>query len=178
VGPTDGNRFRDVLRGLCKVYGTEPDAVMLDVYWMTLNDWPLTDFEAAAAHLLRTSRFMPRPADFHALRQATELCAPEAWAEAMARCGGWRDGSAGRDGDRIDRTVHCVGGYRTLAMADVEHDLPHIQRRFLEAFDVIADSERVREALPQLAGEDTRRRLRSTNGFQQIGQVAESAEDG
>lgn len=170
--PTEGPRFRDVIRGLCKVFGAEADAVLLDAYWLALREWPLGEFETAAAHLLRTCKFMPRPADFTGLQRLAELGPHEAWQEAMARCGGWRDGSAGRIGDRVDRAVQCVASYRMLAMADIEEELPHIQRRFLEAYEQLSESEPVREALPWVE----RPRLNGRSGLRQIGHHDPEAE--
>lgn len=52
-------------------------------------------------------------------------------------------------------------------MADVERDLPHIQRRFLEAYEELTDVECVREALPAIASPQLSKK--TANGFEQIG---------
>jgi hypothetical protein len=53
-------------------------------------------------------------------------------------------------------------------MANTERDLPHIQRRFLEAYEELTDVDSVREALPQIAArEEGFGRL--SGGFKQIG---------
>lgn len=156
---TDGKRFRDLIRGMGRMYGQEPDRVVLDAYWLALRDWGFRDVEDAAAHLMATAKFMPRPAEFNALRKAGQPTAHEAWDTAMANCTSWRDGKS-TAGDRIDRVVRSIGGYRSLAMADVERDLPHIQRRFLEAYAELSTVEPARQALPQIAAVGARIALR------------------
>jgi hypothetical protein len=159
VEATDGKRFRDLLRGMGRMYGQEPDSLVLDAYWIALRDWDYTDFEAAAAHLMATAKFMPRPAEFNALRKAGQPTAHEAWETAIANCTSWRDGKS-TAGDLIDRVVRSIGGYRVIAMADQEHDLPHIQRRFLEAYDALSVVDPARQAVPQIAAVGARIALR------------------
>jgi len=148
--PADGQRFRDLLRGMGRLYGQEPDALVLDAYWLALGDWSYAEFEDAARHLMATAKYMPRPADFNALRKAAEPTSSEAWEIALANCTTWRTGNS-QAGDRIDRVVSSIGGYYVIAMADQQHDLPHIQRRFLAAYETQTDVDRVRASLPQIA---------------------------
>lgn len=148
--PSDGNRFRNLMRGVGRMFGQDLDDVVLDAYWIALRDWTLKDFEAACAHLMSNSKFMPRPADFNALRKAGEPTPSEAWQTAMDNCLGWRTGSSNA-GEMIDSVVRSVGGYRAIALADEETALPHIERRFKEAYTQLADRQPVREALPQIA---------------------------
>lgn len=155
---SDANRFRDVIRGLGKVFGSEADAVLLDAYWLALRDWPFEEFERAAKQLLLTSKFMPRPADFHELRKAALPTAGEAWAKVLQHLkGGYRFG-AGLTPEiegtgltpQIDRVVASIGGYRALAMMDIDQ-LPWMERRFAEHYRELADvSERRGEPLPQV----------------------------
>lgn len=169
--PSDGQRFRDLLRGMGRMYGQEPDKLVLDAYWLALRDWDYADFEAAASHLMATAKFMPRPADFNALRKAAEPAPSEAWAEVLDACVDWRYPESLPDG-RIGRAVAAVGGWRAIAMADTERDLPHIQRRFLQAYEELSDVETTRHALPELAAPREgfgRVSGPRSNGFAQIG---------
>jgi hypothetical protein len=154
----DFQRFRAVMTGMAKVYEREIDGALLDAYWLALRDWSLADFEAAAAHLMRTSKFMPRPADFHELREAGRPTAAEAWLKAVEASAGAI--SCGRVmtvrtcGDPlIDRAVRAIGGYGAIAMCD-EDKLHFLERRFAEHYESIQDAEEVRAALPQLTGSD------------------------
>lgn len=149
----DFQRFRAVMTGIAKVYEREIDGALLDAYWLALRDWSLADFEAAAAHLMRTSKFMPRPADFHELREAGRQTAAEAWLQALrhAASSAYRNGPLGDP--LIDRAVRAIGGYGAIAMCD-EDKLHFIERRFAEHYESIQDAEEVRAALPQLTGSD------------------------
>lgn len=164
--PTDAKRFRDLIRGMGRMYGQDPDAVVLDAYWLALRNWDYGEFEAAAGHLMATAKFMPRPAEFNALRKAGERTAAEAWNEAMGACSGWRSGRVSVD-DRIDRAVQALGGYRALAMADIETQLPHLSRRFMEIYNELSDVDEARDGVPQIAA--PRERNGKVSGLLQIG---------
>jgi hypothetical protein len=156
--PTDGKRFRDLIRGMGRMYGQEQDAVVLDAYWLALRDWSFEDFEAAAGQLMRTSKFMPRPADFNDLRKAARPTVGEAWDKARRACGSaiicGQITNNGTSGDPlIDRAVRAIGGYGAIAMCDTEK-LHFLERRFCEHFESMRDADDVREALPQIAGPD------------------------
>jgi hypothetical protein len=132
------------MAGMAKLYEREIDGVLLDAYWLALRAWPLQDFERAAGHLMATCKFMPRPADFNDLRRAGELTAGEAW-EIVLR------GDRLEPGSRAERAARIVGGQQRIRHADIERDLPHVQRRFMEAYDELIDVDAVRTALPGIA---------------------------
>jgi hypothetical protein len=141
--PTDFNRFRAVMAGMAKLYDKEIDSLLLDAYWLALRDWSLPDFEAAASHLMSAAKFMPRPAEFNELRKAGQLTGGEAWAFVLS-------GKSLEPGTVIARAADAVGGQRFIRAANIERDLPHIQRRFLEAYEEISDAQMVREVIPQI----------------------------
>lgn len=141
--------FLKVLNGLAAIKGKPLAVEALDLWWMSMQSWPLNDFKDAAAHLVTSCQFMPTPYDFEQLRRAGEPTAGEAWAVALANCTCWR-GNGKSPGGRIDRAVAAIGGYRAIAMADQETALPHLERRFKEAYDDLSDVEATREALPNL----------------------------
>lgn len=158
--PSDANRFRNLLIGMGRVYGQEPDALVLDAYWVALRDWALEDFEQACSELLRTSKFMPRPSDFTQLRDASKLTAGEAWADVLAyvREGGAGTGLAvhGYDGRAITdpvvlAAVRAIGGFEAIGRSNTDQT-PFLERRFCEHFEEIGAREGIREALPQLTG--------------------------
>lgn len=146
----DFKRFAALMNGMAKMYERELDTLVLDAYWLALRGWPLGDFEAAAAHLMQHSKWMPRPAEFTELQRAGEQTVAEAWNEAMRACSSWRNGHISVD-DRTDRAVQAVGGYRALAMADIETQLPHLSRRFMEIYEELSDVDQARENVPQIA---------------------------
>lgn len=158
--PTDAVQFRNVLTGMFRVYGQDPDALVLDAYWLALDDWSLEDFSAAAKHLMRTGKFMPRPSDFTALRRAGRPTAGEAWTLARKHCGSaiqcghvTNNGTCGDD--FIDRVVRAIGGYGAIAMCDTDK-LHFLERRFAENFESMQDAGDIRESVPQIAHDGAR----------------------
>jgi hypothetical protein len=160
VQPTDGKRFRDLLRGMARAFGSDIDTVTLDVYWLALSDWTLEQFEAAAGHLLRNSKFMPRPAEFNALKKAGKFTAAEAWDAILQHCkGAYRDGSGIDNGGPVDIAVRGIGGYRTIAMHNLDY-LPILQRQFVDRFEELDDVMEIRNSVPQLVDQNTRTQIR------------------
>lgn len=145
----DFPRFREVLAGMAEMFKHELSGPLLDAYWLALKDWPLVEFEQAAAHLLGTEEFMPRPVKFNALRKANRPTSGEGFAIAVAHAasGAWREG--GCSDPMVNQAVRSLGGWRVIAMCD-EDKLPFLERRFAEHFETITDAEDVRDALPYL----------------------------
>lgn len=147
---TDRQKFVKTLNGLAALKpGKELTSEAIDLWWTSMRGWSIEEFVSAASHLAGSVEFMPSPFHFEQLRKASKPTVGEAWSTALARCTSWRTGESW--GDAIDRAVAAIGGYRAIAMADVETALPHVERRFKEAFDAIDDAECVRQALPHLA---------------------------
>lgn len=151
----DFTRFRNVMTGLAKLYEREIDQLLLDVYWLALRSWSLEDFESGAAHLMRTSKFMPRPADFNELRKASLPTAGEAWAAVLEHLKTgtreWTDGGRTWNGGptltaEIDRAVAVLGGYRALAMMPTK-ELPWMERRFTEHYGDLTEAVQRREVI-------------------------------
>jgi len=154
---SDRAEFLKVLNGLAAIKGKQLAVEALDLWWMSMQSWSLADFKAAASHLVTSCQFMPTPYDFTQLRRAGEYTAGEAWAIALANCTCWRGGET--PGGRIDRAVRAIGGYKTIAFADTETAIPHIERRFKEAYEELCDVEETREQLPQIAMSDVQKRI-------------------
>ena len=122
---SDSNRFRDLIRGMSRIYGKEPDALILDAYWLALRGWEFEDVQTAAGHLMQTSTLMPRPVDFAELRDAGPPTVREAWdlackaSGSAMQCGYESIRSAKDVSTRVDRLeavaiVHAInqrGGY-------------------------------------------------------------------
>lgn len=161
----DFDEFCEVVVGFAELKGKQLSSPALKLYFRALESWDLREFKQAAEHLLRTCEFMPTPKDFEDLRKAGEPTAAEAWTLAMQ--GDYPAGGV------IDRLVTSLGGHRALMMANIERDLPHMQRRFIQAYDELSERESVREQLPQIAGPTFgHRQLRiakAGGGFQKLG---------
>ncbi len=149
MSPNEFQRFVNLMRGMGRIFSNELDNVVLDVYWVTLREWSMSEFEAAVGYLMAHSQFMPRPADFAKLRAAGKPTADEGWRIALQRCKDWRTPREAQDA--VDNAAAAIGGYRSIAMADIETALPHVQRRFLDAYEKITVASEVRAALPTIA---------------------------
>ena len=151
---TEFQQFKSVMAGMGRVFGADIDGVILDAYWLALRDWPLDEFQAAASHLLANSQFMPKPADFTALRKAGQPTAGEAFQKAREILKRLypREYSGHQSGDpRLDAAIRACGGYEALAMCTSEN-IGFFERRFAEHYESITDAESVRGALPNLTG--------------------------
>ena len=146
----DFPRFRSLLTGMAKLFERDIDAPLLDAYWLAMRDWTLPDFEAAAQQLMGRAKFMPRPADFNELRNATRVTPGEAWALALehVRKGRHRDGPAAPAD--VDRAVRAIGGWQIIGHA-TDEDLRFLERRFTANYSEIREATDVREELPALA---------------------------
>lgn len=158
--PTDRAEFVRTLNGVAAIKGKDLTPEALSVWWSAMAAWSIEDFKAAASHLVTTCQFMPTPYDFAQLRKAGEATGGEAWLEVLS-------GRALVPGSRAARAAAIVGGQQAIRHADIETALPHIQRRFLTAYEELSDVDVVREALPQIAAPEETKRL--GGGFARIG---------
>lgn len=154
----DFERFHAVLAGMAELYNRDLSPVLLDAYWLALRDWSLTDFEQVAGHLMGTATFMPRPADFNALRKAGQETAAEAWVRVVRQSPRWRTGEQGDEDPLIDACIRAIGGNEVIAMTDVA-DLHWLEKRFTAAYDELRDATETRLALPYLTSSAEAKRL-------------------
>lgn len=144
---TDQGEFLRVIEGLAAIKpggNLTPEA--LDLWWCAMRGWSIEDFRSAASHLARSVEFMPSPFHFEQLRRAGELTAGEAWVKVLS-------GETLEPDSREWRAARVVGGQRAIRMADIERDLPHIQRRFMDAYEELTDVDATRIALPQFSND-------------------------
>lgn len=139
----DRKAFLDVVIGFAELKGKQLSAPALELYWNAMQHWSLADFKLAAQQLLRTSEFMPTPKSFEDLRRAGQPTAGEAWAAVYL--------GNGEVTPRAARAAVIAANGRRLAMLDIEREIPHVQRRFLEIYDELTDVEETREALPSFS---------------------------
>ena len=172
---TDFERFHTLLLGMGELYGKDISRPLLDAYWVALRDWELPDFETACGHLMAHATFMPRPAEFTALRKAGRATPGEAWLEAR-RYVRW-----GLHGFTLDpacppliaKCVHVIGGPNVIGMCD-EDKLTFLEKRFVEYFENMQESDDTREAVPQIAyGNDSLQLSNVAGTFKSIGRITE-----
>lgn len=149
----DFDEFSKVVVGFAELKGKKLSPPAIKLYFRAMQHWSLDEFKLAAEQLLRTSTFMPTPKEFEDLRKAGDLTAGEAWDLV-------KSGAVLEPGSRAYRAAQIVGGQYYIRHADVERDLPFIERRFLQAFADLEKVDPVREALPQIVKPEARIALR------------------
>jgi hypothetical protein len=151
----DRGAFLDIVIGFAEIKGKQLSSPALELWWNAMSPgWTIEEFRQAANHLVRTFSFMPTPADFEKLRKAGRTTAGEAFAQAVEASKSCAQGGYFTDnvtsGDPLtDRVVRVIGGYRVIAMSEVDK-LHFLERRFTEHYETMQDADDVREALPQL----------------------------
>lgn len=154
----DLDEFLVIVGGFAELRGKELSQAAMMLYWEAMKTWTMEDFRAASLQLLRTCEFMPLPHHFEQLRRKGNLTADEAWTIALMNCARWRDTNSCGNA-LIDKVVTSIGGYQVIAFADRDNALPHVQRRFLKAYEEIGDVVEARAAMPQLANHEEARAM-------------------
>ena len=165
----DRPEFVQVLNGLAAIKRVDLTKEGYELWWQSMKNWSIDDFRDAAGYLLLNCKFMPTPYDFQQLRKKGEVSAHEAWAVALQHAtGAWRQGVLG---DVLtDRVIAALGGYSVIALTHKDK-LGFLERRFLDTYNDLLDTNVVREALPDLT-----ERPRIQNGSPvQIGEIAKAS---
>ena len=145
----DKPEFVRVLNGLAAIKRVDLTEEAYEMWWLSMVDWQLSDFTEAACFLLKNCQFMPAPNDFEDLRKKSMPSAHEAWADAQSACLGWRSNSCTSGDALIDSVVSVIGGYRQIALCDVDK-LVFLEKRFIETYNDFKGGNNVRQALPNL----------------------------
>lgn len=178
MNAADRKPFLEVVMGFAELKGKQLSAPALELYWRSMQRWSLDDFRAAAEQLVRTCEFMPIPKDFEDLRKAGRPNAGEAWAAVLEFVRGSyspnfpvRLPARGPLADPVvQRAVNAVGGFRAVAMSDVDAT-QFLEKRFCEHFAAAEDCDDVREALPQIAFTDRRSLQGPTSASNLLGRL-------
>lgn len=149
---SDDVQFAEILNGLALMKtGAKLRLEAIRIWWNTLQDWSIEEFDAAATHLLKHHpKWMPDVSEFYKLRKTGAMTAQEAWQLVVS-------GAPLPPGSRAERVACMVGrSQQAIRHADALKDLPHIQRRFIEAYELQTDVESVRAALPNVVSPEHR----------------------
>ena len=147
---TDRKAFVEIVLGFAELRGRVLSAPALELYWRAMRNWELSDFRAAAEHLLKTFDFMPTPKQFEDLLKAGRSTPGEAWARAVSYAASGEYRRTPTCGDPLtDACVEMLGGYSVIGACDVSK-LHWIEKRFCEHFEAKQDAQETRSALPQL----------------------------
>jgi hypothetical protein len=155
VNLTDKAEFAKVVLAFAELKSKQLSLPAIELYWLAMQDWDLSDFKLAATRLLKTAEFMPTPKDFEDLRKAGRMTSGEAFAKAIgwARSGVYRNPAKTPEAILIDRVVHALGGWIAISNYD-EEKLHFLEKSFIEHYETIQDATDTREALPQITKPD------------------------
>lgn len=158
--PDDRKAFLEIVIGFAELKGKQLSAPALELFWNAMQHWSIEDFRAAANHLVGTCQFMPTPKDFEDLRRAQRPSADEAWLKARKSLQWTVNGYVEAPGidPLVAKTLRSIGGANALAMCD-EDKLHFLERRFVQVYESLQDSNDTRQALPQIAGPAAGKRL-------------------
>ena len=170
----DEVHFLKVLNGLASMFRVEIEQEALPIWWDAMRGWSLIDFKTAAAQLVKTSKFMPRPADFEQLRKAGRPTAGEAWARAVRYAASSAYRTKPEIGDElIDTAVRAIGGFQAIGMTD-EDKLHFLETRFCEHYEQIEDRTDIRKAVPEIANHERKPNVITSSAFKKIGRDDDS----
>ena len=143
----DEPEFLRTMNSLAAVFSFKLTPEILEIYLDTLRDFTIEEFKNAAKELLKTESFMPKPAQFVALRKKADGKSPtESWLQILdnVKRSEYRQGRT--VGGVADQAAYAVGGYSAIGMANVD-ELGFIQKRFESAYAELAESTTARTAL-------------------------------
>ncbi len=150
MNSADRQEFFETVAAMGLMHGCKLDAPELRLWFeLFAQTWTLAEFREAAAYLLQTSRWMPKPAEFFELREGATPDPAKAWGTVIDHARGtWRQSRT--CGDPIaDSVVQTLGGWFALAMS-TERDLAFRRREFVDTYRDFAERDQVVNALPDL----------------------------
>lgn len=148
----DGKKFTAVMTMLFELYDKPNSQPVLDLYWNSMRDWTLPEFEAAVQLLVKTSKFMPKPADFNELRNKVLLeNSAEVWARVDRYLKYSPSGYTMADGTppEIANAIRAAGGANTVGMRTYT-EAQFLEKRFTEAYRSLVEVATARAALPTI----------------------------
>jgi len=128
----DRKSFLAALVAAAEIYDKKLSDAQLDLWWGLCSQIDLSQFNQAMTQHLRTSTFMPRPADLLTqIEEAPHESAIEAWLlviQAMSDHGSYA--SVAFDDDLVAPTIRSIGGWQNLC-AVAAADLHWKEQAFL-----------------------------------------------
>ena len=139
----DKIRFAQVMAALGEVFDfrRETSALKTEIYFKTLEKFPIEEIEKACAKLIksRVTASFPKPAEIIGLMKPKDAHLKidkfEAWGMVMS---GLECGTIPKDG-RIQEALRRLGGWTWLQDKGYD-DLHWLEKRFIEHFEQIVES--------------------------------------
>jgi len=127
----DAMPFQEMINALGEVYGKTFSKFAMKLYWDTLKGYPLESLLRAGAGLAKSSKWMPKPADFvEAIDGGVGDRATIAWnkvKQAIGSAGAYK--SVCFDDPTIHHAVRSMGSWPELCRT-TEKELPFVGKRF------------------------------------------------
>ena len=125
--------FAHAFRLLCERFGRDaPSEDLTKAYYRELSVLTDDEFKAASKTIFREDDFFPTPARFLNLAgKGTDTNAREAWERIEAAA---RNGTLPNLEGPAHRALMSIGGIRAVEYTDETKGLPHVRRRYLEAY--------------------------------------------
>lgn len=129
----DATVFTRGFRLLCERFGRDkPSDELVRVYFEEVRELTDEQFRAACRTVFREDTYFPAPVRLLDLAGVgAQAQAREAWQLVMDAI---RAGKPPRLTGDAAAAYHAIGGYPAVAHCHEVHDLPHVRRRFLEAY--------------------------------------------
>jgi hypothetical protein len=134
-------RFAEMMSSLAVLFDKDVSEVLRGIYWQVLKGYSDEEVELAFHQVVASCKFFPKPAEiiqFIKSRKAEEnqANALESWGMVMS---GLECGVIPED-RRIRESIRRIGGWDWLSGQSYD-ELHWLEKRFLEHFDQIAESE-------------------------------------
>lgn len=150
--PEDRPRFAEALEAAATVYSQQLSKPLLNLWWTLCQQLTIEEFTQALEAHLRTSQFMPKPADVLTQSEGTpDTRAHQAWLkvlQAMRTHGSYA--SVRFDDPLIHLAIQACGGWLHLCSTEAQ-DLHWAQRRFADHYAHL-EAHPPEHQLPYLAG--------------------------
>jgi hypothetical protein len=139
--------FAKTLAAAGVIHNREVSEFLIDVYLEALKGYDISDCTQALNRLIKTSKFMPKPADIlEALEGDTHAQALTAWPEVERLA---RNSSEAESNDPITQSVVLeMGGWSRFGRAQYS-EYPFLQREFIDRYKTYKTSPALLEKATQ-----------------------------
>lgn len=139
MNTSDKTRFAHLLGLLAETFHKPLSHAQLEAFWIATNNLTLQQLETATLHLLKSSKFMPTPADIREAAQPlpSPLEAAAAWESIINR---FRNPQASQPSNLALRTLKLIGGWNTLGNRSPEENDTWSRKEFLRLYEELASS--------------------------------------
>lgn len=144
----DRDSVLQTMTGLSELFGKKVSESLMSIYWLTLEDMSLEEFNHAVSVHMRdpeSGRFFPKPADLigrvaRSGKQNSELVAQSAelgWSLVMGRLKSHGSYGSLKISDPVAiETVRQMGGWKSLCATDLDK-MAFKQREFMSLYQTV-----------------------------------------